>query len=340
MSADPSTLLEGAHTIVAELLTRLRTLIESAQQRDKQITQNLRQAARELDEVVAQHTFAVEHQLPSAFRLAEREQSLRTAYSALERESQASQHALKQLDQLIRQIDMSSETLSGSSEVDPSDPWMLALRSQVIFGREQERVRLAREVHDGPAQVLANGLMLAEQSRSFLRDQRTEQLEPMLDRLCDATREGLHEVRQFIADLRPGQLAEQGLVASLQEYVARYRNIHHAQVTFEADSIPRLSSESEIVLYRVVQEALQNAHKHAPGAAVHITLTIRRNHLLLTIRDEGPGFDPREVARRAGRKSWGLTSMRERAEMIRARLVVTARPGHGTEVSLALPLAG
>lgn len=339
VSDNQSSLLAGAHTIVEELLTRLRTQVETAQQRDTQLTQQLRQAARVLDEAVAQHRFAVERQLPTATQMAERERELRTTYNTLSQEVQESQRALKQLDQLIRQIDMSSATLSGTSEGEQADPWMLALRSQVILGREQERMRLAREVHDGPAQVLANTLMVSEQCRSLVHDQRTEYLEVMLDRLCDATREGLKEVRRFIADLRPGRLEEQGLVATLHEYITRYRDTYHVRTTFEADAVPRLANEAEIVLYRIVQEALQNVHKHAPGAAVTVTLAIRANHLVLSIRDDGPGFDPREVARRAGRQSWGLTSMRERAELIGARLIVASRPGHGTEVSVALPLS-
>jgi two-component system sensor histidine kinase DegS len=70
-----------------------------------------------------------------------------------------------------------------------------------------------------------------------------------------------------------------------------------------------------------------------------VLLTTRKGHVVLSVRDDGPGFDTREVARRAGRESWGLTSMRERAELVGAQLVVTSRPGHGTEVSVALPLA-
>lgn len=334
-----SSLLAGAHAIVDELLARLRMQVAAAQQRDAELTQQLRQAARVLDEAVAQHRFAVERNLPSVGMLADRERGLRVAHTALTEEVQESQRALKQLDQLIRQIDMSSATLSGTSENELADPWMLALRSQVVLGREEERVRLAREVHDGPAQVLANTLLIAEQCRLLVQEQRMEHLGLMLDRLCGATREGLQEVRRFIADLRPGQLEEQGLVATLHEYIVRYRDTYHVRVTFEADAVPRLATEAAIVLYRIVQEALQNAHKHASGAAVTVTLAVRGKHLVLTIRDEGPGFDPREVARRAGRESWGLTSMRERAELIGARLVVAARPGHGTEVSVALPLS-
>lgn len=339
MSAEPSALLEGAHGIVADLLAQLRALVATAQAQDLQITQQLRQARRTLDEVATQHRFAVERNLPTAASMADRERQLRTEQHQLAQASQTSQRALKQLDQLIRQIDMSSATLNGTGENEPADPWVLALRSQVVLGREEERVRLAREVHDGPAQVLANTLMLAEQCRTLLQEQRIDQLGLMLDRACSATREGLHDVRQVIADLRPGRIEEQGLVAALQEYIRRYRDTHGVPVHFEPDAVPRLALEAEIVLYRIVQEALQNVHKHARGATIWVGLGGRNDHLLLTIRDDGPGFDPREVVRRAGRESWGLTSMRERAELVGARLVIASRPGHGTEVSVALPLA-
>jgi two-component system sensor histidine kinase DegS len=239
----------------------------------------------------------------------------------------------------MRQIDMSSGTLNDANDSEVDDPWKLALLSQVVLGREEERVRLAREVHDGPAQVLANGLMVAEQCRTLLQEERVEQLAIMLDRLCSSTREGLQEIRQFIADLRPGKIEEQGLVTVLEEYIRRYRDTHGVTVTFEADILPRTSIEAEIVMYRIVQEALQNAHKHASGASVAVSLAVRRKHIALTIRDDGPGFDPRDVARRAGRESWGLTSMRERADLVGARLVVASKPGHGTEVVLTLPLS-
>lgn len=337
VNVEPAGLLDDAHSIVGELLARLRMMVDVARQRQTQITQHLRKTARELDEVTARHRFAQSNQMPAAATLAAREQELRATYTTLEAQEQASQHALKQLDQLIRQIDMSSASLHGDSESEAADPWVLALRSQVILGREEERTRLAREVHDGPAQVLANTLMGAEQSRELLKEQRVDQLGLMLDRLCGATREGLHEVRRFISDLRPGRIEDLGLVAAIHEYIERYCKTHSVQVSFEADKVPSLLQEQEIVLYRVVQEALQNVHKHAAGASVAVMLQVRDQQLRLTIRDDGPGFDLREVARRAGRESWGFTSMRERVEMIGARLVVSSRPGSGTEVAVSLP---
>lgn len=339
VSADSSDVLEAAHRIVGAQLAQLRALAATAQQRRDQLTAEVRQVERTLDETAMQRRFAVERNLPTAVTLTERERELRARCEALVRERQQVQHALKQLDQLVRQIDMSSATLHGSGEGESvDDPWTQALRAQIIKGREEERVRLAREVHDGPAQVLANTLMGLERCWTLLQKQEIDQLGTLIDRLRGATRDGLAEVRRFIADLRPGRLEEQGLGAAIQEYVRRYRDACNARATCEAETLPRLPAESEIVLYRIVQEALQNAHKHARGAAVHVALTVRRGRLLLIIRDDGPGFDPHEVVRRAGRESWGLTSMRERAELIGARFVVASRPGQGTEVAVSLPL--
>ena len=109
-------------------------------------------------------------------------------------------------------------------------------------------------------------------------------------------------------------------------------------MSLDAGPLPRLPRESDIVLYRIVQEALQNAHKYARGAQVVVRLSHRDGMLHLSIRDDGPGFDPHEVARRAGRSNWGLMSMRERAELIGARFSVASSPGHGTEVTVSLPV--
>ncbi len=331
-------MLEAAHAIIAEQIARLRELHQSAQQRLGRLEAEVRSAERQLDELSTQSRFAGEHALPGAEALAHREREARQQHEANLREQRNLRHSLRQLDQLVRQIDMSSATLDGDSEGNPADPWEQALRAQVIMGREEERTRLAREVHDGPAQVLANALMGLERSQTLLAEQRLDRLGDLLRQMSETMRESLREVRGFIADLRPGKLEEQGLVGAVQDYLRRYRDSVNAAVSLELEPLPRLPAEIEIVLYRIVQESLQNARKHARNAPIHIAMFVRQQVLTLNIRDEGPGFDPREVARRAGRESWGLTSMRERAELIGARFTVTTRPGHGTEVSLCLPV--
>jgi len=334
-----STALREAYDIVAVQLDRLRALAERERQETAALAASLRQAERELDETTVQYRAALQQRRSGATALSRRLAALRATCDDLTQSVDARRSGLRQVELLIRQIEMSSSALTSASTA--SDPWALALRSQVIHGREEERVRLAREVHDGPAQVLANSLMLLETCFNLAQQQQgehAEKLVAMLDRLRGATREGLSEVRRFIANLRPGQIAERGLVESLREYLRAYGNTYNVRISFEADPAPRQADEVEIVLYRIVQEALQNAHKYARGAPLTVRLAHHAGALTLSVRDEGPGFDPREVARRAGRSNWGLTSMRERAELIGARLTVASRPGHGTEVTVVLPL--
>jgi two-component system, NarL family, sensor histidine kinase DegS len=338
LSADQPVVLREAHSIVAEQLARLRVLAESTRRDGERLSVALRQAERQVDEVTMQHRMALQRGASSAPELGRRLGDLRTRYDVLARETHANQHALKQLEQLVRQIEMSSGALTDDADGDASDPWLLALRAQVIHGREEERMRLAREVHDGPAQVLANSLMILETCYTLAQQTESERLVTMLDRLREGTREGLLEVRRFIANLRPGALDEQGLITAIAEYVRGYVNAYDARVSLEADPLPRLPNEVEIVLYRIVQEALQNVHKYARGAAVAIRIARQGQRLAMSIRDDGPGFDPHEVARRAGRSSWGLTSMRERAELVGARFGVVSGPGQGTEVIVILPL--
>jgi two-component system sensor histidine kinase DegS len=338
LGAEQPVVLREAHSIVVEQLARLRALAEDTRRNGAVLGVALRQAERLLDEALMQQHSAVQARALAAKGATARVAELRAKYDAVERDSRANQHALKQLEQLIRQIEMSSGTLIGTDESGNADPWVLALRSQIIHGREEERVRLAREVHDGPAQVLANTLMVLESCYALAQQSGIEKLVTMLDRMRASTREGMLEVRRFIADLRPGGMEQHGLSAALADYIRGYVNAYDARVTFDTEPLPLLPRESEIVLYRIVQEALQNAHKYARGAQVSIRLARQDDMLRLSIRDDGPGFDPHEVARRAGRSNWGLMSMRERAELIGARFSVASSLGHGTEVVVSLPV--
>src|SRR5690242_4742215 len=201
--------------IVDEQLARLRALAEDTRRNGAVLGAAVRQAERQLDEVLVQQRSAGHARALVAKSLAARVAELRAKYDAIERDSRANQHALKQLEQLIRQIEMSSGALTGSDESSNADPWVLALRSQIIHGREEERVRLAREVHDGPAQVLANSLMVLESCYALAQQSGIEKLVTMLDRMRVSTREGMLEVRRFIADLRPGGMEQHGLAAAL-----------------------------------------------------------------------------------------------------------------------------
>lgn len=245
MSTEPAVLLERATAIVNAQLTELRQLYQAALQQQESLVQRVRLLSRQLDEAVIQEQFARERGL-STVAAAARVQQLRSEHTAAAQTRSELRRALRQLDQLIRQIEMSSTTLTRHAEGIAADPWVQALRAQIIKGREEERIRLAREVHDGPAQVLANALMGVEVCQNLLQEQQLDRLGSILSQLGDSVREGLREVRSFIADLRPGKLEEQGLVAALHEYIRRYRDTVTNPVHFEADSIPRLPLKSRL----------------------------------------------------------------------------------------------
>lgn len=337
--ADTATQILGtASTMMSDLLIHLRAEATQLRERHTKAAAQSRQIRRSIDEIAVQRSFAEQLGSPNLGRIRQQESDLRARVGAVDSEANHTAEALKRLEQLIRQTEMSSTSLAGSTvQGNASDPWALALRGQIVHGREEERVRLAREVHDGPAQVLANVLMGLEHAINLHTSQHPK-LPEFLDELRTAARQGLHEVRGFIADLRPGAL-EQGLPSALAEYVRSYQRTTTVTVNLDLHAWPsHIPAETEIVLYRIVQEALQNINKHARSATVLIRSFQRDAELVMVIRDDGPGFDPREVLRRSGKESWGLTSMRERIALVGGHFAIASRPGAGTEVTLRITL--
>jgi two-component system sensor histidine kinase DegS len=318
-----------AAAIVTEQAERLRSVLTDAQARLAPATLDLRQVARTLDELQIRNT-----QRESSPILARQIKQLQERHSMLEVEVAELQRVTHSIEQLIRQIEMSGTVLK--SQGAQVSPWELALKAQVIQGREDERARLAREVHDGPAQVLAHVLIYLEHSITLAQQRNGDRLLELLHMLRDNSRSGLHEIRRFIADLRPPTLEQHGLDAALRELCDRAGASGNIEVQYDPQLLPRLTPEHEIVIYRVAQEALANAAKHAGKATVRVSTYITDEHLALVVHDNGPGFDSNTVAARVQGRHWGLASMRERAALIGAQLTVTSPPGQGTEVRLQL----
>lgn len=213
----------------------------------------------------------------------------------------------------------------------------LASSNRVIHAYEQERLRLAREIHDGPAQILANAIFELEYFERLL-DRDPAAVKAQLAQVKQDIRNGLADVRRFIYDLRSPALAEMGLFPALGHYVNDYQKQFgitvHAQL---AAPEPHLAASAEVAVFRIVQEALQNVRKHAAASMVTIAGEIQGKTLHLSIQDDGRGFDTSRAKPRDS-KNFGLTSMKERADLIGGELIVNSSPGHGTEVTLLVPL--
>lgn len=211
---------------------------------------------------------------------------------------------------------------------------LLALSGQLIQAQEEERKRVARELHDDLNQ------------RAAIAGMELERIEPLLPPGDDKAHHFLREARQHIARLsaglrevshrlHPGAVEDLGLGVALRMLVDEYRE-HGVDVSFVRESDAReLSREAATALYRIAQESLRNAWKHAPGAPVRVILEEAGGELRLQIEDAGPGFE-REKLR--GKRGLGLLSMEERVRLIGGILLVRSKPGYGTTILVRVPI--
>ena len=211
------------------------------------------------------------------------------------------------------------------------------LQMRIVEAQEAERVRLAQEIHDGPAQALSNAIFQVEfVDRVFETDPSTAREELRL--LRDLLRRALGDVRTFIGQLRPPVLDELGLDGSIAETVSNQAALSGLRITTDLEAPPGdIPEATQTVVLRVVQEALQNVRKHAGATNVVVASMLDEGEWVLEVRDDGRGFDTGAVAAR-GRRNFGLQFMRERAELIGARFEVHSRPAAGTVVRLAIPM--
>ena len=210
------------------------------------------------------------------------------------------------------------------------------VQARIVRAQEAERLRLAQEIHDGPAQALSNAIFQVEYIERVVETDlplaRTE-----LRYLRDLLRRELGDVRSFISQLRPPVLDELGLDGAITDTIDLIRSITGATITADLTAPDDVLSDAErTVVLRVAQEALQNVRKHAQARTVSVTTWLDDGGWVLEVGDDGRGFDLGEAAAR-GRRNFGLQFMRERAELIGARLDVRSRPGDGTVVRLAIP---
>ena len=210
------------------------------------------------------------------------------------------------------------------------------LKMRIMEAQEAERSRLGQEIHDGPAQALANAIFQVEYIERVL-DTDVGLAHAELGLLRELLRRELGDVRAFITQLRPATVDELGLEGAIGESIDHLKALASLTATTDLQAPPSaLSNGQRTVVLRVVQEALQNVRKHAGATQVVVGTRLDEGAWVLEVRDDGRGFDIGAVAAR-GRRNFGLQFMRERAELIGAQLDVRSRPEGGTVVRLAIP---
>jgi signal transduction histidine kinase len=209
------------------------------------------------------------------------------------------------------------------------------MSSQVLTAQEEERKRIARELHDDTAQALTSVLVrLRLLERSAAADER---LRAGITELRDLTGDTLEGVRRMAIDLRPPMLDDLGLEAALQAFVQDFSHRWPVKAKFTSGRVGRLAPDVELVLYRIVQEALSNVAKHANASQVEARLTRRGRSLRLVIEDDGCGFDVEATMGSRG-SGLGLFGMEERLALIGGSVQVESAVGRGTRISVEAPL--
>ncbi|MCG0239858.1 MAG: histidine kinase [Firmicutes bacterium] len=201
-------------------------------------------------------------------------------------------------------------------------------------GALAERTRLARDLHDTVNQELFSLALLVAAARRRLEQGDVEGLGGELREAEAMARHAHSTIRALILQLRPPDLAQQGLAAALREYVASFAARHGLEATCRAE-VPPLPAPVEEALFRMAQEALSNVAKHAQASTVAVELGMQDGQVRLVVRDNGRGFDPDAPLRPT---ALGLTGLRERAAALGGRALVRSRPGAGTEVTVQVPV--
>ena len=230
---------------------------------------------------------------------------------------------------------LTKQVQSKGQELDRTKEELRALAASLITAQEEERRRLARELHDDFQQRLA----LLEIGLSALRQNLPEnpmQTRTELNRLERQVGAVSNEIRRVSHQLHPAILDNLGLRIALTRLAEDFQNGGSQKVQVETQNVPAdIPREIATALYRISQEALRNVGKHASMASVTISLVGTPDALCLTIQDDGPGFTASDVRFRGG---LGLISMHERARLVRGTLNLISSPGQGTTVEVLVPI--
>lgn len=269
---------------------------------------------------------------------------LATRLEALRR-SQDLHQAASEFDGGIAQLNEALACLEGAvgalegkiGQFSPSrKPYETSMEAVALQAQEEERYRLAREIHDGPAQILANVALQLEYISKLAVKEPVRAKDELVNIQKDL-RLAVGEVRRFMYDLRPPALAQQGVGPAVESHCQRLVERFGLKITVQWQSTAVLPPSHDAAVFRIVQEALQNVVKHAQATQVEVQATDRDGCLEVSVADNGKGFEADRV-RRLDPKHFGLAGMRARAQQIGATLEVASTPERGTTILLRVPL--
>lgn len=318
------------------LIRQSSTEVEKLAQRNAQLTNKLRTMEANIDTVPRQD-------IKEIYNAAQEAQMRLFMMRGQVEQLQSRQETLKRYAETLRQVLNISDVVtplleSGEAKRAPVDEGSSIIK--VIDAQELERQSLANQLHDGPAQSLTNLILQAEIcERLFDVDPLRARAE--LTELKQAVTNTFQKVREFIFDLRPMMLDDLGLNPTLKQAVEDFEHKTGiaCNLTISGKDV-RLPPHIEVAIFRIIQHLLKNVRLHADASHVQVTLNISEDKATATVEDDGSGFDVAEALASAGqRKTIGLSTIRERVEMLGGEISIDSAVGKGTRVEFWIPVA-
>lgn len=272
------------------------------------------------------------------FRCRESEKFLRRRRDELQLRLKQLGKTVEKAENLMTQMSVITDYLSG--DLQEASVLVEEARIQKHFGveiiqvQEEERRRVAREIHDGPAQHIANLAVHTEIIERLCDQDGVQKVKEELRAFKGMIRESLAEVRRIIFNLRPMALDDLGLIPTLTKYIDDLNLSHSLNIQFRkiGEESSRLPSPIEVSLFRFVQEALTNVTKHAGANEALVKIEFQPEQVYLVVEDDGSGFEPEEH-----RSGFGLLGMKERVKLLNGVVQIQSKIGQGSKIIFKVP---
>ncbi len=209
---------------------------------------------------------------------------------------------------------------------------------KLLAAREAERRKIAREIHDGPAQSLAAILLRLDLMTTEALSDNPEQIRKELLQIREIVQDCLNETRKILFDLKPVR-ENTSLLSVLEDFFADMKAKYAFSVEFSTKGIPQIYPVyMQTALFRLVQEAVNNSRKHAGVSKIQIILSESEEQLEILIEDQGSGFDTNRALMNENR--FGISGMQERVDLLGGSMTIQSKPGAGTQILIGIPLKG
>lgn len=317
--------------------------VDEQQKQEKRLRQKLMEVNRNFNnytekQMLDVYTEAKDSQVELQL-LQAKELQLRTRRDEIERSLKNLDGTVQRAENLMNQVSLAIRLLKeGITEISQlySNDQRKEIAFRIIKAQEEERRRVAREVHDGPAQSLANIVLRLEIAEKLMAIDH-EKVKRELQDLNILVRDNLKDIRRIIFDLRPIPLDNMGIVETIKNYIKNYEKNYGIECQLMVDGMERsLNPSVEVALFRLVQEGMTNVAKHADSPKCEVFLQFLDDWIIGQIIDYGKGFNTKEVLEDPSEK-FGLIGINERIQMYSGKLSIRSAPGKGTIFEFGLP---